>query len=798
MKINPVAIILIVLSFASLKVNSQSVSGKVIDYNSEMPIEGALISIGDEYKNITTDDKGFFKIESISSGSYDVNISMTGYKSEIIKLIIAQDQNKVLTVKLIPSEITTGEIKVTSVRYETILKEVSLPMEVISSDDILRRPVNNISEALNNRPGISLTRDGIWSTDISIRGLSKSSIVMLIDGNRVETANDLSARLSMVEVSDIDRIEVIKGGVSSLYGTGAIGGVVNIFTKGGSYRGKNFLYSSFISGYNSVNNNGNIWLSVNAGSQKWFAKLTGSLRKASDINTPAGELSNSSFKDNNISASLGFKPFKKHEINLSYQNYNASEVGIPGGYPLFPVNALVSYPTEKRNMISAKYSINNLSDVFKQISGKYFYQYIFRDVENIPYTVQIKPAGNGQPKQRISVLKINPEGKHYTTGVQIQSDFSFGKNNIFISGIDAWQRNLVSNRERDLKTETFDSSGTIVISTVYKTIGEKPLPDASYRSTGVYAQNENKFFKNKIRLTIGARADRIDVSNTVTVQPYYEIINGIINYSPAGQRIIWNAGNENDISWSANLGLIYSFRKEIDFTLNASRSFRSPSLEERYQYIDLGSLLRIGNPDLSPEKGLFFDAGIRLWYPEFSFSGNVFYNSFSDLVAEVSGTYEGRSALVKTNIGEARLYGYDLSFMYNFYKSFVAYGNLSYVRGEDTKNNVNLPQISPLNGSLGLKLSLLKYLYADVNSVVSESQNNTASGEITTAGYALLNAGLYSVPFILNKSGNLRLTVFAGAENIFNKDYRNFLSTVRGNVTTEPGRNFYLKLKFDI
>lgn len=795
---NLVSIIFIVLCFTSLKAFPQSVSGEVIDYNSEMPVTGALISIGDEYKNIPTDDKGFFKIDSIPSGNYDVKISMAGYKSEIIKLTIGQKHNKVFTVKLIPLEITTGEIKVTSVRYETILKEVALPMEVVSSDEILRRPVNNISEALNNRPGISLTRDGIWSTDISIRGLSKSSIVMLIDGNRVETANDLSARLSMVEVSDIDRIEVIKGGVSSLYGTGAIGGVVNVFTKGGNYGGKNFLNSSFISGFNSVNNNGNIWLSVNAGSEKWFAKLTGSLRKASDINTPSGELSNSSFSDNNISASVGYKPFKKHEINLSCQNYNAAEVGIPGGYPLFPDNALVSYPTEKRNMFSAKYSFSNLSGVLRQISGKYFYQYILRDVENIPYTVQIKPAGNGQPKQRISVLKINPVGKHYTTGVQLQSDFSFGKNNIFISGIDAWQRNLDSKRERELKTETFDTSGTVVISTVYKTIGEKPLPDASYRSTGVYAQNENKFFKNKFRLTIGARADRIDVSNTVTVQPFYEIINGIINYSPAGQKIIWNAENENDISWSGNLGLIYSFRKEIDFTFNTSRSFRSPSLEERYQYIDLGSLLRIGNPDLSPEKGLFFDAGIRLWYPEFSFSGNVFYNAFNDLVAEIAGTYEGRSALIKTNIGDARLYGYDLSFMYNFYKSFVAYGNLSYVRGEDTKNNLNLPQIPPLNGSLGLKFSLLKFLNADVNSVISQSQNNTASGEVSTAGYAILNAGFSTMPFILNKNGNLRLTFFAGAENIFNKDYRNFLSTVRGNVTTEPGRNFYLKLKFDI
>ena len=96
---NLVSIIFIVISFAPLKAFSQSVSGKVIDYNSEMPVTGALISIGDEYKNIPTDDKGFFKIENIPSGNYDVKISMAGYKSEIIKLTIAQNQNKVFTVK---------------------------------------------------------------------------------------------------------------------------------------------------------------------------------------------------------------------------------------------------------------------------------------------------------------------------------------------------------------------------------------------------------------------------------------------------------------------------------------------------------------------------------------------------------------------------------------------------------------------------------------------------------------------------------------------------------------------------
>lgn len=798
MKKNLVTVIIFILSFTSSEIFSQTVSGKVTDNNSGLPLAGTLISIDNSGKNYFTDDNGYFKIESLQTGSYDISIRMAGYKAGSIQITIAQDQRKVLDIKLIPSEIMTGEIKVRSVRYESILKEVALPMEVVSSDEILRRPVSNIPEALGSRPGISLTRDGIWSSDISIRGLSKSSIVMLIDGNRVETANDLSARLSMVEVSDIERIEVIKGGVSSLYGTGAMGGVVSIFTKGGNYGAKNFLNSSFISGFNSVNNNGNLWLSLNAGSQKWFAKLTGSIRKASDIKTPSGELSNSSFTDNNFSAGIGYRPFQKHEINLSYQNYNASEVGIPGGYPLFPDNALVSYPSEKRSMFSAKYSIGKLPGIFKGISGKYFYQYILRDVENIPYTVQIKPAGNGQPKQRISVLKIKPTGKHYTTGVQMQSDFSFGKNNIFISGIDVWQRNLDSKRERDIKTETFDTSGTVVISTAFKTIGEKPIPDASYRSAGIYFQNENRFIKNKMRLTFGARADRIDVSNTRTVQPYYEIVNGIFNFSPSGQKVIWNARDENDFSWSGNLGIIYSVKKEIDLAFNLSRSFRSPSLEERYQYIDLGSLLRIGNPDLSPEKGLFLDAGLRLWYPEFSFSGNVFYNTFIDLVTEVPGTYEGRSALIKSNIGDARLYGYDFSFMYNFFKSFVTYGNLSYVRGEDTKNNLNLPQIPPLNGILGLKFSLYGIMNADINSVLSEKQKNSAPGEVSSAGYVLFNAGFSSMPIIFNKNGNLRLTVFAGAENILDKDYRNFLSTVRGNVVTEPGRNFYLKLRFDI
>jgi hemoglobin/transferrin/lactoferrin receptor protein len=779
----------------NLSAQEGAVTGKAEDKLSGFPVINAVVKIVNTGLKTETDNNGIFRFEKLSPGIYEIIIEHVAYNTFRKDLTVTEGKNTSLEIKLTSSEIVTGEINVSSVRYEAIVKDIALPVEIVSSEEILRRPVNNISEALSDKPGISLTRDGIWAADISIRGLSKSSVVVLIDGNRVETANDLSARLSLIDVSDISRIEVIKGGVSSLYGTGATGGIVNIFTKNGDFGDKLFFKSSVTGGINTVSNNRNLYLSLNSGERNWYIKLSGSLRDASNTMTASGEIPNSQFSDKNFSAFSGIHPFKDHTLSVSYQNYFAEDVGIPGGYPLFPTNASVTYPTEKRTMFYAEYKINNLSRVLKNISAKYYYQYIFRDVINIPGTIQIKPPSNGLPKQRISVLEITPTGEHSTNGVLMQSGWKISSTNSLTGGIDIWQRDLSTDRERLQKIETYDSSGTTIINTIYKTTGEKPLPDASYRSTGIYAQDETSLINEKLKLVLGGRIDFINVTNQITYQPYYEIINGIINNSPAGQKIIWNEEKANDVSWSGNLGMVYSLKKEIDVTANLSVSFRSPSLEERYQYIDLGNLIRVGNPYLLPENGYFADIGLRIRKDNFNFTGDLFYNIFNNLVAEIPGTYEGRQALIKTNIGDAALYGYDFNVNYNFYKSFTAYGVMSYVRGEDKYNNLNLAQIPPLNGRIGLKFSVLKIIYADINSVLYASQNYTAPGELPTPGYSIFNAELSSTPVSIN---NMPLSLFGGVENLFNKSYRNHLSTGRGSVTAEPGINFYIKLRLDI
>ena len=772
------------------------VKGTIRDYSTYNLLAGVTISLDSSNFQAVTGIDGKFIITNIPDGDYTVKFSHPGYFTE--KRSYTNSTNRITVqntlvcdIILERNEFETSEIVVTSTRYKTLLKDVPLPMEVVDDQQILNSSANTVSDILDTKPGLSLTREGIWSTDISIRGLSRNNIVTLIDGNRIETANDLSARLSMIDLNDIDRIEIIKGGSSSLYGTGAFGGIINVITKNYGFDNKTYLRGSIISGYNSVNSEGTGNLSLNAGSKFWFAKLSGTLRNAQNTQTPQGELKNSQYYDNNLSSTLGLKPFSNHLLKLDFQRYDAKDVGIPGS-SLFPTNAVVSYPEEKREMYSAEYNITDLFKPLKTISLKYYYQTILRDVQNIPNQVVLKKASNGNITQKVSVDNILPVANHYTNGLQFRTDWMIGKFNNVIIGADMWQRSLSSDRQKFQTIQKFDSTTGNLINTTLQITGEKPLPEADYRSLGGYAQDEIKLLDSKLKINLGARVDRINITNSTTLNPYYVIVNGVRNNNPPGQVILWNAAESHDVSWSSNLGVIYSVFKDVDVTLNAARSFRSPSLEERYQFIDLGSFVRVGNPNLSPEKGYFGDFGLRVWKPTFNFNGNIFMNSFVDLVVEEPGTFEGRPAYIKTNVGKAILYGYDFDFMYYFYKSIVLHGSLAYVRGEDTENNLDLPQMPPLNGRIGLSSPVLKYFIVDLSSTLFNAQDKVAPGEISTPGYAVFNLGINTtaIPFYFLKIG-----FFGGVENIFDKSYRNHLSSNRGSVTAEPGRNFYLKIR---
>ena len=774
--------ILLITVNCSLYAQSGSFKGKVLDYETNTFLEGVNIYNGNKVFSAVTDNVGNFSIKNIPPGKYIFTFSFIGYVTQNISIDISDTINTKI-IKLIPAPVTLGEITVTSTKKDIAVKDTPLPLEIESEKKIESSNEVTAPDLLSHLPGVAIQRDGIWATSVNIRGLGSSSQVILIDGDRIETATDLDAALSLIDLNDIERIEVIKGSVSSLYGTGALGGIVNFITKSPSFSDNLTAGGSVSSYYNSVNKGYSNNINFDLKNNSWYFRINGTLRKAENTKTPSGIINNSQFSDNNISALLELLPFTNNNLKIEYQRYKGYDIGIPGGYPLFPDNALVKYSGIERNLFSAQYQIKNISTLVSSLSLKYYNQNIYRNVENIPYLVQ-----HPNPFQNLYVESITPNARHYTNGIQLQTNLIPFSSQILIAGIDAWQRKLDSRRERNLKIEMLDSSGS-VISTNYQTVGERPLPEAAFTSIGIFVQDDISLGK-RFKLSAGGRIDRINVSNSEISNPVYVILNGVRNNSPQNQVLYWSSYNTNDISWSGNVGCIYSINDQTDITFNFARSFRSPSLEERYQYIDLGNLVKIGNPNLKPEKGYFFDLGLRIWENKFSLKWNIYLNLLNDLVTQLPGTYDNRPSLIETNIGKARIYGSDVSLEYKYNSWSSVYFNASYIMGKDILNDIYLPQIPPLNSLLGFKITQFDY-QLDITADIFTAQNKIAPGEISTPGYAYFNAFVQSPSFKLNF---INFKMLGGVQNLTNKSYRNHLSTNRGFIREEPGRNFFLKM----
>lgn len=719
------------------------------------------ISIEVLNKFTISSEQGYFSLGDIPNGTFNITFSHIGYKTKTKEITLNNNPNYEIIVELEKKIIQIGEAIITSSKREELIKNVSLPLELISEDKLNLSSEITISDLLKKETGLSVVKDGPWATNVNIRGLSKQNIVYLIDGSRIETSTNIAAGLSLMDINDFETVEIVKGGLSSLYGTGATGGVVNIKSKEANFDSNIYLSSQFISGINSVNNGYSNYLNVKAGDKNWSLKLSGSSRSADDTDIPGGKLENSSFKDESFVGSIKYAPLENIVFNFDYQKFNAYDVGIPGGEP-FPESAVAKYNYAGRELFQTSVDLNSINDYLIRTSIKYYHQIIERAVE-------IKPN---------AMVTSKPGATHTTNGIVLQSDWIISEDNYLIGGIDYWQREYEGLREI-----------TNLKSNVIKV--DKPVPNSKFRSVGVFLKDEIDFNKN-LNISLSARYDFINITNEETKNPVYIISNGVKNTEVMDELSSYESYDENNGSVSGSIGSIYKFDDTFDLTFNLGYNFRSPSLEERYQYIDLGGIVYLGNPGLEPEEGISFDAGFRIWEDNLNFRFNTFLNLFSNLV--IDDVLYTDSIYIKNNVGDARFYGFDAKVDYNFYNDYLIYSGLSYVRGEDLTNNTDLPQISPLNGFAGIIIPLLDLVKMDFMLTFAADQNKTGIGENITGGYVYYDLSISSNKVSI---GFVNITAVTGIQNLFNRKYREHLSTYRGFDMFEPGRNIFAKLIFD-
>jgi len=388
-----------------------------------------------------------------------------------------------------------------------------------------------------------------------------------------------------------------------------------------------------------------------------------------------------------------------------------------------------------------------------------------------------------------------------TNGVQLQGTWDLSHRNVLIAGVDIWGRKLHTERTKHIRVDILNPLGDIVKTNIVER-GETPIPDSRFNSAGIFFQNETRFLDNRLTMIVGGRFDGILIKNEQGLDVDYIIMNGDRNDNPPGQRVTFEKGEEYNLSWSANFGLLYKVMPDIDLTLNAGRAFRAPSLEERFKYIDLGNFVRLGDPALKPEKSHSVDLGLRVWKSKFNLQAGAFVNRLTDMIIERPGEFIFRltndsapdtlPALVNDNVRKALLYGFDIKFAYNFSRDFVFFGSGAYVRGHALETEADLPLIPPLNGRAGLRYTWPAVGAAEVSVMGAARQNKIAEGEKETPGYYRLDLVLHTKAFDL---GFMRLQGFAGIDNITNTRYTNHLSTNRGDISVEPGRNFFVRLR---
>jgi hemoglobin/transferrin/lactoferrin receptor protein len=777
--------------------------GKVFDQTDNKAIQNVVAELtpvdatSSSFRTIT-DRNGAFVLEC-PEGSYRLSLQVLAYATLVKEIQISKDtlEDFHLSIQTIP----LGEIEVSSFRISRKVKDLPVPLAVVGAHSFRIQSALSLSNVLAGEPGVALSSDGVWATSINVRGMSENRLVTMIDGNRVETASDLTASMSLIDVNDVERVEVMKAAQSSLYGTGAIGGIVNIITRDGHFADQPYVSGTLMSGYASANKQKSAHAAVNAGSQKWYLRLSGSMNKAEDIRTPEGILPNSQFASNNVAAKIGVKPFDNHLFKLQYQNNWATDVGIPGG-AAFPGPAEARYTDIGRQLLATSYEIKNIGDRLSSLEIRYFTQYINRDVEMIPNAVTIVPLPTGE--QHITPELIVPIGNHLTHGAQLQSNWDLGEHNSLIAGVDFWSRKITTERTKFIKVEVLNGSGAIVKTNELER-GETPIPESTFGSTGVFIQDETQLFNENLRLIVGGRMDLIRVQNATGYDIDYLVVNGVMNDPPPNQRITFEEGVEHNISWSANAGLVQKLSVDTDLSFTLSRSFRAASLEERFKYIDLGNFVRLGDPGLQPESAYSADLGLRIWKKKFNLQADVFVNSISNMIVETPGEFiytlntgplEGSTdtipALINANVSKALLYGFDFGMQYNVWSRLVVYASGAYVRGLDTEEDVNLPRIPPLSGRLGMRYSFPRIASAEFTVLAASKQDKIAEGEIETAGYARFDLAISSAAIRL---GPTQLNIYAGIENLTDRSYTNHLSTNRGSISIEPGRNYYLRLR---
>ncbi len=372
---------------------SKTISGKIVDAN-QIPIPGATIKIIGTNTGVTSNTDGHFSLKVPEAINIKLSVRFVGFAPRIINIVASSAKTVLDDIVLHEKAQTLEDLVITATRKATNIQDVPVPIQLISKAAIRKTGVVRLNEILQEQTGLLISSD--HGTGLQIQGLSSDYALILIDGEPVigRTAGTLD--LSRITVNGIEQIEIVKGPTSSLYGSEAMAGVVNIITRKNTNQ-----FSYDFNGRYRTNNTLDLNSNVGLQGKKIGFDLALNLLTSDGYDLTPNSLgqTNPSYHAYTVSPKLSYKLTDKTHLRISGRYYREAQDNLleiqdeeesfvvedNGLRRDYFINGNIDHTFNENHKLRlrnyyAKYKTN--TDLIYQQSGEYFDQSFFDQTFN--------------------------------------------------------------------------------------------------------------------------------------------------------------------------------------------------------------------------------------------------------------------------------------------------------------------------------------------------------------------------------------------------------------------------------
>lgn len=495
-------------------------------------------------------------------------------------------------------------ITIAGTRTELAVRDNPRSVTVISSEDIKRKAPESLAEMLRDVPGVEIADDSVAGMKrLRIRGESSRRVTILVDGQEITDHSTYGTPL-LVDPATVERIEVVRGPSSVLYGAKAIGGVVNIITKKGADKPVQLetggSYYSGSKGWQS-------WAAISGSKNGFDYRLSGMADRHGNRVVPkgtyssSGELEDTSFNDRNLYAHLGYRFGERdnHYLALKLEQYQLESEGWPGELSDSIQKFKIDLPKRDRRKVGLFYDGDDISETVRKIHVDLYYQTVERLFKNEVLTT----AG---ANRTVGVVSTSDDRIiDYGANAQIDLDLWDGHRTIF--GAQYLSDNLTT---RKTTRTTMTGFAPFPVTT-----SSDSRDKAHIDTFSVYGQDEWSL-TDDLTLTSGLRlyhtrteldettvADRADFKGT------------------------------NDTQLLSSLGLSWAALDTTTLRASYSEGYITPTLLQLFSSTTAGGQgTTYGNPDLDAESARNFEVGARYEDGGLTLDAAVFYSRAKDYI----------------------------------------------------------------------------------------------------------------------------------------------------------------------